>query len=58
MAAAPLRYGRCNGCKLALSTVELNEIRATAADEIVRCEDCRRILVRTEESGLTAPVVE
>jgi uncharacterized protein len=50
--AAPLRYGRCGGCKLALSTVELNEIRAHAADEVVRCEDCRRILVRTEESGL------
>ncbi|WP_017588517.1 zinc ribbon domain-containing protein [Nocardiopsis ganjiahuensis] len=58
VAAAPLRYGRCNGCKLALSTVELNEIRAAAADEIVRCEDCRRILVRTEESGLHAPVAE
>jgi predicted nucleic acid-binding Zn-ribbon protein len=58
VAAAPLRYGRCNGCKLALSTVELNEIRVTAADEVVRCEDCRRILVRTEESGLKAPVVE
>ncbi|SIO89950.1 zinc ribbon domain-containing protein [Nocardiopsis sp. JB363] len=58
VAAAPLRYGRCNGCKLALSTMELNEIRAAAADEIVRCEDCRRILVRTEESGLNAPVAE
>ena len=58
VAAAPLRYGRCNGCKLALSTVELNEIRATAADEVVRCEDCRRILVRTEESGLNVPVAE
>ncbi|MFD6952924.1 hypothetical protein A6A08_25055 [Nocardiopsis sp. TSRI0078] len=52
VAAAQLRYGRCGGCKLALSTVELNEIKATPADEIVRCEDCRRILVRTEESGL------
>ncbi|NYH50630.1 hypothetical protein HNR06_000219 [Nocardiopsis arvandica] len=52
VAAAPLRYGRCGGCKLALSTVELNEIKATPADEIVRCDDCRRILVRTEESGL------
>ncbi|MBR8745123.1 zinc ribbon domain-containing protein [Nocardiopsis sp. MG754419] len=58
VAAAPLRYGRCNGCKLALSTVELNEIRATAADEVVRCEDCRRILVRTEESGLNVPAAE
>ncbi|MFI6578187.1 zinc ribbon domain-containing protein [Nocardiopsis sp. NPDC050513] len=54
LAAAPLRYGRCGGCKLALSTVELNGIRATPADEVVRCEDCRRILVRTEESGLGA----
>jgi predicted nucleic acid-binding Zn-ribbon protein len=52
VAAAPLRYGRCGGCKLALSTVELNDIRATPADEVVRCEDCRRILVRTAESGL------
>ncbi|GHC84964.1 hypothetical protein GCM10007079_27450 [Nocardiopsis terrae] len=58
VAAAPLRYGRCNGCKLALSTVELNEIRATPADEVVRCEDCRRILVRTEESGLGTPAAE
>ncbi|GAB3708726.1 zinc ribbon domain-containing protein [Nocardiopsis oceani] len=58
VAAAPLRYGRCNGCKLALSTMELNEIRATAADEVVRCDDCRRILVRTEESGLNTPASE
>ncbi|WP_017598353.1 zinc ribbon domain-containing protein, partial [Nocardiopsis lucentensis] len=58
LAAAPLRYGRCGGCKLALSTVELNEIRATPADEVVRCEDCRRILVRTEESGLGAQTAQ
>ncbi|WP_017614527.1 zinc ribbon domain-containing protein [Nocardiopsis salina] len=50
VAAAPLRYGRCGGCKLVLSTAEINEIKATAADEIVRCEDCRRILIRTEDS--------
>ena len=58
LAVAPLRYGRCDGCKLALSTVELNEIRVAAADRITRCENCRRILVRTEESGLNAPVAE
>lgn len=58
VAATPLQYGRCNGCKLALSTVELNDIRATPADEVVRCEDCRRILVRTEESGLNTPAAE
>ena len=27
-------------------------IRATADDEVVRCEECQRILVRTPESGL------
>lgn len=52
VAAAPLRYGRCGGCKLQLSTAEINEIKAAAEDEIVRCEDCRRILIRTDESGL------
>lgn len=52
VAAAPLRYGRCGGCALQLSTAEINEIKAAAADEIMRCEDCRRILVRTERSGL------
>ncbi|WP_067966749.1 zinc ribbon domain-containing protein [Nocardiopsis trehalosi] len=50
--AAALRYGRCEGCKLALSTSELGQIRQAPADEVLRCEDCRRILVRTDESGL------
>ncbi|ASU84509.1 hypothetical protein CDO52_18385 [Nocardiopsis gilva YIM 90087] len=50
--AAMLRYGRCEGCKLALSTAELGEIRQAPADEVLRCEDCRRILIRTTESGL------
>jgi uncharacterized protein len=50
--AAMLRGGRCEGCHLSLNTVDLNQIRATPADEVVRCEECRRILVRTAESGL------
>ena len=50
--AAMLRRGRCEGCHLSLNTVDLNRIRATPADEVVRCEECRRILVRTGESGL------
>ncbi len=50
--AAALRRGQCQGCHLSLNTVDLNAIRAAAADEIVRCEECRRILVRTDESGL------
>jgi uncharacterized protein len=50
--AAALRGGRCEGCHLSLNTVDLNRIRAAAEDEVLRCEECRRILVRTAESGL------
>ncbi|GAA4154583.1 zinc ribbon domain-containing protein [Actinomadura keratinilytica] len=50
--AAKLYRGSCQGCHLALNTVDLNRIRAAAPDEVVRCEECRRILVRTPESGL------
>jgi hypothetical protein len=52
VAAAMLRAGRCEGCHLSLNTVDLNQIRKAAPDEVVRCEECRRILVRTPESGL------
>src|SRR4051812_13561609 len=50
--AAALLRGQCQGCHLQLNTVELNAIRAAAKDDVVRCEECRRILVRTPESGL------
>ena len=52
LGAAALRRGQCGGCRVQLSTVDLNEIRAAAPDEVVRCEECRRILVRTADSGL------
>jgi hypothetical protein len=50
--AALLRAGRCGGCRLELSGGEKAAVRAAAPDEVVRCEECRRILVRTAESGL------
>lgn len=50
--AAMLRAGRCEGCHLSLNQADLNVIRAAAPDDVVRCEECRRILVRTPESGL------
>jgi uncharacterized protein len=50
--AAALRRSRCEGCHLALGTVDLNRLGAAAPDEVLRCEECRRILVRTPESGL------
>lgn len=50
--AARLYQRRCEGCQLELNITELNEVRAAAPDEVVRCENCHRILVRTSESGL------
>ena len=50
--AAALRQGRCQGCRIELSGAELSRVRSAPADEVLRCEECRRILVRTAESGL------
>ncbi|MEV0380864.1 C4-type zinc ribbon domain-containing protein [Nonomuraea sp. NPDC050643] len=50
--AAMLQGGRCQGCKVALSIAEMNRIKAAPHDEVIRCDECRRILVRTPESGL------
>jgi predicted nucleic acid-binding Zn-ribbon protein len=50
--AALLRFGRCEGCRLDLSGSERARVKGLPADEVVRCEECRRILVRTAESGL------
>ncbi len=50
--AARLYQRRCEGCQLELNITELNEVRSAAPDTVVRCENCRRILVRTPESGL------
>jgi predicted nucleic acid-binding Zn-ribbon protein len=52
LGAALLTAGRCGGCRLDLSGADLARIRKTDPDEVVRCEDCRRIMVRTNESGL------
>ncbi|MEV0371977.1 C4-type zinc ribbon domain-containing protein [Streptomyces sp. NPDC050636] len=50
--AARLFQRRCEGCRLELNITELNDVRAAAADTVVRCENCTRILVRTPDSGL------
>ena len=50
--AAALRRGRCEGCHLSLSGQDISMLRSAAPDLVVRCEECRRILVRTPESGL------
>ena len=52
LGAARLHRGRCEGCRLELSPTEISEIRGAAGDDVIRCEECRCILVRTAESGL------
>ena len=44
--AAALVAGACMGCHLSINTVELKRIAELADDEVVRCEECRCILVR------------
>jgi predicted nucleic acid-binding Zn-ribbon protein len=50
--AAMVRQRRCEGCHIELSGTELAAARAAAPDDVMRCDNCRRILVRTAESGL------
>ncbi len=50
--AAALRARRCLGCSLEVNAGDLGTIRAALPDEVIRCEECGRILVRTAESGL------
>lgn len=44
--AAALHRGRCEGCHLTIPPVELARLLAAPEDEVLRCEECRRILVR------------
>jgi uncharacterized protein len=50
--AAALHRGACQGCRLSLSGHDLAVVRDAPSDEVMRCEECRRILIRTGESGL------
>ncbi|MGH2726612.1 MAG: C4-type zinc ribbon domain-containing protein [Actinomycetota bacterium] len=37
----------CRGCGVSLSPVALDEIKRAGADEVLRCENCRRLVVPT-----------
>ena len=52
LGAALVRSGRCGGCRIELYGADLSRVKTAPADEVVRCEECRRIMVRTAESGL------
>ncbi len=50
--AAALVQRRCSGCQLQVNAADLVRCRHASPDEVLRCEECNRILVRTAESGL------
>ncbi|HEU5268393.1 MAG TPA: C4-type zinc ribbon domain-containing protein [Jatrophihabitans sp.] len=50
--AAMLRQRRCEGCRLDLAGSELSAVRTAKPDDVLRCDNCGRILIRTAESGL------
>lgn len=55
VAAGLLRQRRCGACRMELDPRTLSQVAAAAEDDVVRCEECNAILVRTEQSGLTPP---
>ena len=44
--AALLIGDKCDGCHLSINAIERERIKGLEADEVIRCEECRRILVR------------
>jgi len=48
LGAVALRGGRCDGCRMEISPTELRALNAAPPDAVVRCDECRRILVRVE----------
>jgi predicted nucleic acid-binding Zn-ribbon protein len=50
--AALLKARQCQGCRIELNGRELAAVRSADPNEVVRCENCGRILVRSAESGL------
>lgn len=50
--AAELMQRRCTGCQLEVNAADLRAFAAAPEDEVLRCEECGRILVRTQNSGI------
>jgi predicted nucleic acid-binding Zn-ribbon protein len=50
--AGPIERGRCGGCRLDLMNNEKADIKGAPVDEVLRHDECGRIMVRTAESGL------
>ena len=52
LGAAALRARRCEGCHLEINGADLRDLAKTPDDDVLRCPECSRILIRTSESGL------
>lgn len=50
--AALIKARKCGACRLELDRTFVSMIRSAPADEVIRCDECGVILVRTAESGL------
>jgi predicted nucleic acid-binding Zn-ribbon protein len=46
--AAQLLGDNCGGCHLKLNAAEIERVKSLPDDELVRCEECRRILIRVK----------
>ncbi|MEY2841597.1 MAG: hypothetical protein RLY74_738 [Actinomycetota bacterium] len=46
--AAQLLGESCGGCHLKLNAAEIERVKSLPDDELVRCEECRRILIRVK----------
>lgn len=50
--AALLQQRKCTGCGMQLAPTAVSAARVASSDQLIRCEECKAILVRTDESGL------
>ena len=50
--AALLRERRCGACRLELDRTAIAALRSAPPDEVVHCEECGTVLVRTPQSGI------
>ncbi|MDN6624922.1 MAG: C4-type zinc ribbon domain-containing protein [Acidipropionibacterium jensenii] len=50
--AGRLHRGGCEACGITINAADLRRFASAGEDEVLRCEECDRILVRTADSGL------
>jgi predicted nucleic acid-binding Zn-ribbon protein len=47
--AAEFANNECGGCRLQMIPADVAAVKAAPVDEVLRCEECGRILIRTEQ---------